>query len=168
MSAGEAWHSHRPGSVLGGAALGFALATVGIVGGRSSLALLATAVGVVGLTLGLSLEKRRFAGLGVLALLGGVLAAGAVGTVSGRLLPATATGLLSWEFAVGSLDRRAELRGGTVEESEARHVLSATAVGALGTALVYVLSRSVGVGVSVLGVTLLLIAAVALGLALRE
>lgn len=168
MSEQSPWHRHRPGGVLGAAALGAALATVGLVGSRSSIALLATGVGVVGLTVGLALEDRRAVGVGVVGVLGGVLAAGAVGTPTERLLPAAATALLGWVFGVGSLDRRAHLGGGAVERSELLHVAAATTVGGVATGGAYLVSQTVEVGVSTLGVALLMLAAVALAFVLRE
>lgn len=162
------WLEHRPGGVLGAATVGFAVATMGLVGTRSTLALLGTAGGVVALTAGLVREERRIAGLGVLFLLAGVLVGGAAGIVLERLLPATATALLSGEFGLGAFAMRDELRGGSVERAELLHVATATGVGALVTGGTYALYRTVTAGVSVTAVVFLLVAAVALGLALRD
>jgi hypothetical protein len=160
--------AHQAGSVLGAAALGAAVLTVVLVGPVSVVSLLATAVGALGVTLGLVRADRRFAGVGVVALLCGVVAAGWVGTAPERLLPATALTLLCWEFGSSSFDRRAELRGGYVSGSELLHVAAATGVGVLGTGIAYGGSRLLEVGVSTVGVILLLVAAVALGMALRD
>lgn len=168
QTGGRSWGASRPGSVLGAAALGSAVVAAALAGSGSTLALAATGVGVVGLTTGLSMSDRRVAGLGTVALLGGVLAAGSAGVGPGRLLPATATALLSGEFALGSFDLRAELPGGTTERRERRHVLVAGSAGALVSGATYALWTGLRVGVSVPGVTLLLVAAVALGSALRD
>jgi hypothetical protein len=165
---GQSWRVSRPGNVLAAASLGYAVVATGLAGPSSALALVATGVGVLGLTVGLSTDDRRVAGLGTLALLGGVLAAGAGGVSAQRLLPATAAGLLASEFGLGSFDLRTELRGGTVERSELRHVVAASLAGALVTGVVYAVSEGLRVGTSVPALTLLLVAAVALGLALRD
>jgi len=124
--------------------------------------------GLVGAVVGLSLADRRVAGFGTAGLLTGVLAAGTANVGPLRLLPATAAALLACEFALGSLDVREELRGGTVERRELRHVVATMAAGGVVTGAVYAVSRGLRVGVSVPAVLLFLVAAVALGLALRE
>jgi hypothetical protein len=160
--------AHRPGTVLTVAALAAATALAALAGPGSVAALAATAIGVVGLAVGLTRGDRRIAALGALALLAGVLAAGVAGSPPLLLLPATAVALLAWAFATGAFAAREELRGGTVERSEVLHVATATGTGALATGAAYGLYRTVTVGASVLGVTLLLVAAVTLGLALRD
>lgn len=159
---------HPPGRVLGAAALAFAVVTAAVLGTQSTLSVLATGFGVVGLTVGLARDDRRAAGIGVVSLLGGVLAGGGAGAPPALVLPATAAGLLSWEFAAGSFDVRNVVEDGTVERSEVVHVVTATSAGALLTGFTYVVYRTLSVGVSILGVTLLLVAAVALAVALRE
>lgn len=168
MSTGGAPFEHPPGRVLGAAALAFAVVTAAVLGPRSTPSVLATGFGVVGLTVGLARDDRRVAGIGVVSLLGGVLAAGGAGAPPALVLPGTAAALLSWEFATGSFDVREVVGDGTVERSEIVHVVAATGAGALVTGFTYVVYRTLSVGVSVLGVTLLLVAAVALALALRE
>lgn len=160
--------AHQAGSVLGAAALGAAVLASVLVGPLHVVSLLTTALGVIGVTIGLVREDRRFAGIGVIALLCGVIAAGWVGIAPERLLPATALTLLCWEFGSSSFDRREELRGGNVSGSELLHVGAASGVGVLGTGIAYGGSRVLEVGVSTIGVILLLVAAVALGMALRD
>lgn len=159
---------HQPGTVLTVAALAFATATVGIAGPSSTPALAAGAVGVLGMAIGLTKRERRVAALSAVVLLASVLAAGAFSAPPERVLPATATALLSWQFGVGAFAMADELRGGTAEHAEALHVATATGVGILATGVAYELYRVLEFGISPLGVMLLLVAVVALGVALRE
>lgn len=158
----------RPGSVLATAGVGCAAATVVLAGPVATVPLLATAAGAVGVTVGLSLSARRAVGVGALALLGGVLAAGVSGLATIRLLAATTTGSLVGPFALGSLDARTELRDGAAPRTEPLQVCSAVAAAAVVAAATYAFSAVVTVSASTLGVTLLLVAVVAFGVALRE
>lgn len=160
--------THQAGGVLGAAAVGAAMIAAVLVGPVYTVSLLTTAVGVVGVTLGLVREDRRVTGIGVVALLCGVIAAGWAGVASERLLPAAALALLCWEFGSSSFARREELRGGSVSGSELLHVAAATGVGVLSTGIAYGGSRLLDVGVSTVGVGLLLVAAIGLGMALRD
>lgn len=159
---------HQPGRVLAVASLVAATVTVGLVGPASGLALVTGGVGVLALAIGITREDRRIAALSPVAFLGSVLAAGAAGGPSERVLPATAAAILAWEFGIGSLAAAAELRSGTTERAELRHVGIATGVGALGTGTVYGLERAIAVGVSPVAIVLLLVAVVALALAIRD
>ena len=168
MSAGNGRFTHRPGSVRNAAALLFALVTTGIAGTTSSIALLACAIGVVGLVVGLTRGDRRIAGAGSLALLGGVFAAGALGAPTVRFLPAVAAAIIAWDLGMSGFAARHELEGGRVERAELLQVATATVVGAVITAGAYVFYRTITFDVSLLAIFLLLVAATALGLALRD
>jgi hypothetical protein len=168
VSAGSGRFTHRPGSVRNAAALSFALVTTGLAGPTSSIALLACAVGVLGLVVGLTRGDRRIAGVGSIALLGGAFAAGALGAPPVRLLPAVGAAIVAWDLGMSGFAARHELEGGRVERAELLQVATATAVGAVVTAGAYVFYRTVTFDVSLLAVFLLLVAATALGLALRE
>lgn len=159
---------HRPGTVLTGAALVSATASVALTGSSSAPALVAGVVGALGLAIGLTRGDPGIAALGAIALLAGVLAAGAVGAPPEQVLPATATALLAWEFGFGALGTTDELHGGTTERTEALHVAIAAGVGAVATGATYTLYQVLEFGISPLGVVLLLVATVALGIALRE
>lgn len=160
--------SHRPGAVLTAAAILFGVGVVGLVGPASLPALAAGALGVLGLAIGLTRTNRRVTAIATVALLVAVLAAGGAGAAAERLLPATAASLLAWNFATGALAATDELRGGSVERAEALTVATATGAGVLATGVVYGIYRTLAFGYSLVGVGLLLVAAVALGVALRE
>lgn len=168
MSTTASRFAHRPGTVLSAATLLFGAAAAGLASPNSTPALVASVVGVGGLVVGLSRPDRRVAAFGSLSVLAGVLAAGLAGAGPISLLPAITAAVLAWEFRIGAFAASEELRDGTVERAELLHVATATGVGSLVTGAIYGIYRTFTVGVSVLGVALLLIAVVALGLALRE
>lgn len=165
---GESGVTHRPGAVLTAAAIAFGLVVAGLAGPTWTPALVVSGAGVIGLVIGLTRSDRRITAFATFALLASVLAAGVAGAGPGQLLPALAASLLAWDFAVGALDASRELRGGTVERTEALHVGTATGVAVLTTGVVYGVYRTLAVGYSLVGVGLLVVAAVALGLAARE
>lgn len=168
MSEPTARITHRPGSVRNAAALVFALVATGLAALSSGAALLTCTVGVLGLAVGLTRETPRVAGVGSFLVLAGVIAAGAVGAPPERFLPGLAAALLAWDLGLGGVAARRELRGGRVERAEFLGVATVTVSAAGATAAAYLLSRTLAVGVSLPAVFLLLVAAVALGLALRE
>jgi len=168
MSGTTARFTHRPGSVRNAAALVFALGATGLAALSSPLALLACTVGTVGLAVGLTGETPRVAGAGSLLLLVGVIVAGGVGAPAEFFLPGLAAAILAWDLGMGGFAARHELRGGRVERAEFLSVATATVAGAVATGTAYLLSRTLAVGVSLPAVVLLLVAAVALGLALRD
>lgn len=168
MSAEGGRFTHRPGSVRNAAALAFALLTTGIAGPTSPIALVACAGGVLTLAIGLTRGDRRIAGVGSFALLGGAFAAGALGAPAERLLPAVAAAIIAWDLGMSGFAARHELAGGRVERAELLQVATATVVGGATTAGAYGFYRTVTVDVSLLAVFLLLVAATALGLALRD
>jgi hypothetical protein len=166
-AAGERF-THRPGSVRNAAALLFALITTGFAGPTSSVALLACAIGVVGQVVGLTRGDRRIAGAGSLALLGGVFVAGVLGAPPVRLLPGVATAIIAWDLGMSGFAAREELGDGRVERAELLQVATATVAGSVVPVGAYAFYRTVTFDVSLLAVFLLLVAATALGLALRE
>ncbi|MFB6296492.1 MAG: hypothetical protein ABEH66_06610 [Halobacteriales archaeon] len=168
MSETAALFSHRPGSVRNAAALVFALVATGLAALSSPLALLVCTAGTVGLVVGLTREVPRVAGAGSALLLVGVVVAGGVGAPAELFLPALAAAILAWDLGMAGVAVRRELRGGGVERAEFLHVATATVAGATATAAAHLLYRTLAVGVSLPAVILLLVAAVALGLALRE
>lgn len=157
----------RPGRVLTVAALAAAAVTVGLVGSLSELAFGVSAVGGLALLVGLTNENRRMAAIGAAALLASVLVAGVTDPAPARILPATAAAILAWVFGLGGLAAAVELRGGSTERAEVRHVSVTAGVGAMATGAVYGLERSITVGVSPAAIVLLLLAVVALALAVR-
>lgn len=160
--------THRPGSVLGAAALLAAVVAVGVAGPASLPSLAAGVLGVGTFVVGVTKRARSIAALGAFGVLACVLVAGAAGLSLERLLPSTAAAVLAWEFGASAFAITTELGDGTVERAELLHVGAATGAAVVATGLAYAAYRSVDVGISVTGVTLLLIAAVALGLALRQ
>lgn len=160
--------AHQPGIVLTIAALVFATVTVGLAGWRSTPALAAGAVGILGLTIGLTRRNRRFTAISAVGLLASVLVAGATGAPPRHVLPAAATALLAGEFGREVFAMTDELPGGTVERAEGLHVATATGAGAVVTGITYALYQTLEFGISPIGVVLVLIAVVALGVALKE
>ncbi len=150
------------------AALLFGAITAAVVGPTSPVALGAVLLGVLGLAIGLTRFDRRVAAVGAVALFGGVLAAGAAGSGVERLLPATGTALLAWEFGADVFDARSELHGGTSDRVETLRVAVGAAVGAVVVSVVYACYRFLALDASPLGVVLLFVAVVMLTLALRE
>lgn len=168
MSGEHARVTHRPGRLLEAGALGAAVVSAAIAAPASPLSLLAGVVGVVAVVVGVTSRVRRIATLGVYGVLGCVLTAGAAGLPVHRLLVAMAGTVLAWEFSTSGFAMAEELDGGTVERTEALHVVAATVAAAFATGLAYAAYRTLTVGVSTTAATLLLVAVVSLGLALRE
>ena len=95
------------------------------------------------------------------------VAAALAGSAVWRLLGAIAGATLAWEFALGAFAAAAELAGGAVERAELRHVAVTTLAVAGVAAIAFVVVRTMTVGVSLPGATLLVVAATALALGLR-
>jgi len=168
MSGTPGRFSHRPGSVGNAAALVFALVATVLAALSSEAALLTCTVGVVGLAVGLTRGTPRVAGAGSFLLLVGVVTAGALGAPPALFLPGLAAALLAWDLGMSAFAARHELRGGRVERAELLGVATATVAGVAATAAAYRLHRLLAFGASLPAVFLLLVAAVALGLALRD
>lgn len=160
--------SHRPGAVLSAASITSALVVTGILAGAGLATTGAGVLGVVGLTVGLTRSARSLVGLGV----GGLAIGSVVGARAGfgveALLVAIAGTFLAWEFATAALTTRDELEDGVVAYAEVTHVAATVLVTAGVAVLALVVFRSLTVGSSLPGATLLLVAATALGFGLRE
>ena len=159
--------SHRPGAVLGAAALVGAVGVTVLVAPLSMPALAAGVLGVACLAAGLTRHTKWLTTGGVLGVTGAVVAAALAGSAVWRLLGAIAGATLAWEFALGAFAAAAELAGGAVERAELRHVAVTTLAVAGVAAIAFVVVRTMTVGVSLPGATLLVVAATALALGLR-
>lgn len=167
MSA-ESRFTHRPGAVLRAGALVAAIGVTALLAPVSTVSLAGSVIGVVALAIGLTRGVRTVTGLGAIAVVGAVIAAAFAGVAVERLLPAVVGSVLVWEFALGAFTAGRELDGGSVERAEFLHV-AIVAVGASAVAAVaYVASETVTVGVSLPGAALLVVAATALALGLRD
>lgn len=160
--------SHRPGAVLKASALVLSIGATVLSGFASTIALAIGVCGVAGLVVGLTGRRRAIAGLGALAVFGGVLVAGIAGLPARWLLPSVAAVVLAWVFGIGAFSIESELGGGAVERSELLHVATATSAGTVTVVVAYVGFQTLEFGESVVGVILLVVAVAALGIALRD
>lgn len=160
--------THRPGAVLRAGALLAALGVVVLVAPRSVVSLAGGVLGVVALAIGLTRHVRSLTGLGAVAVVVAVVAAAFGGIPVERLLPAVVGSVLVWEFALGAFTAETELDGGSVERAEVLHVAIAAGVASLVAIVAYVASETVTVGSSLPGAVLLVVAATALALGLRD
>lgn len=164
----DARFTHQPGAVLRAGALVAALGVAALVAPLSTLSLAASVIGVVGLAVGLTRHVRLVTGLGAAAVIGAVIATAFAGIAVERLLPAIVGSVLVWEFALGAFTAVTELDGGSVERAEFLHVAIVTIVASLVALVAYVAAETVSVGVSLPGAALLVVAATALALGLRD
>ena len=160
--------THQPGAVLRAGALVAALGVTTLLAPLSTVALAASVIGVVGLAIGLTRHVRTVTGLGALAIVAAVVATAFAGIAVERLLPAVVGSVLVWEFALGAFTAEAELDGGSVERAEFLHVAIATVATAAVALVAYVTYETLTVGVSLPGAALLVVAATALALGLRD
>jgi len=160
--------THQPGAVLRAGALVAALGVTLLVAPITMIALVGCVIGIAGLAIGLTRHMRTVTGLGAAMIVAAVVATAFAGITVEWLLPAVVGSVLVWEFALGSFTAGAELDGGSVERAEFLHVGIMTAVASLVAAVAYVGYETLTVGVSLPGTALLVVAAIALSLGLRD
>lgn len=125
------------------------------------------ATGLVALVVGLERGLRRLVSLGVLGLVLGVLAAGAVGLPSELLLVSAAGSAVAWDVADHAVSLGAQVgRDADTARAELVHAAGSALVASVAVAAAYLVFRSVAGG-PVLALVLLLVGAVLLASVLR-
>jgi hypothetical protein len=146
-----------------------AVAALAVLVGPEPAPLGVLAVGTLLLAVGLRRKREAWLALGGATLLAGVVLAGLDGRSTGWFLAAATAAVLAWtsgRYAV-RLARQVG-RAGTTHRVELVHTISTVTVLGVGGGTGYLVSRSVTGGSSPLVLALLLVAAVAFTVALRE
>lgn len=121
------------------------------------------------LAVGLSRRREAWLALGGSAVLAGVVLAGLDARSTGWFLAAAVPAVLSWTSARYAVRLAGQVgRAGETLRVELVHVVSTVTVLAIGGGTAYLVARSVSGGQSPLVLVLLLVAAVAFTVALRE